>query len=327
MILFLYGQDTFRSRQQLHKMMDKFRADRDPSGMNVVRLNCDKADEAARVMSETLTIPFLAERRMVVVENLLVCKQADVRKALEDRIEDAGLPESTVLLLWEGTDAFKTKDAKSLYSRLLKEKYTQVFDLLSGSALSRWILSEVAARGATIDRQAVAFLSAHVGADTWRLSTLFEQMIALVSIPNGREIGVSHVRLFVDETADDNIFNLVDAIVAKQPKLAFSLIQEQYRRGKESGYLYAMIVRQFRMMLELRDLFDREDTLTSDEMARHIGAHPFAVKKSLSSVRRYSMDELRSAYDRLLRIDAATKTSGGSQKVLLDVFVGTLCIA
>lgn len=321
MIIFLYGKDTFRSRKHLEKMIEKFRSDRDPQGLNTVRFDAHKTS-GGRMLGEVLTPPFLAEKRMIVLENFLASKQKEAREEFLSRIEEKRFPDSAILVFWEGSDAFKTKDAKALFDRLLQEKYVQKFDLMSGAKLQGWIATAFQSRGAKIQKDAVIFLAAHIGADMWRLSSVIDQLAAFA---DQRDITLGDVRLFLDEKVDDNIFNLVDAIVGKQPKHVFAMIEEQYRAGKDAGYLFAMILRQFRIVLELRDLIEREDEPRSGELAKRLGLHPFVVKKSLPLVRRYIRADLEHIYDELLRIDIDTKTGRGDLATLIDIFVGRVC--
>ena len=101
-------------------------------------------------------------------------------------------------------------------------------------------------------------------------------------------------------------------------------MREQYRLGKDPGYIFVMILRQFKILLELRDLYEREDKLTSDQIAKKLGLHPFVVKKSLPMIKRYTMAELKNIYQQLLDIDIKTKTGQGDQSLMLDLFVGIM---
>lgn len=322
MIIFLYGADTFRSRQQLKKMIEKFKADRDPQGLNVARLDAEQ-NTVADIRQQIFASPFLAERKLVVIENLLISKNQDLVTELETKIEEKSLPDTTVLIFWEATDKFKTNVAKKFFDRLKKEKYTQSFESLVGSKLLAWGANEAREKELKISRESLDYLVRNVGSDMWRLNSLLDQLVAYsVGETESLEIGLEDVKLFLDEKADDNIFNLVDAIVAKQPRQVFDMIAEQYRGGKDALYVFGMILRQFRILLELRDLGDREDISQSNVLAQKVGLHPYVVKKSLPLVHKYGMPELRDIYERLLEFDIQIKTGGGDQKVLLDILVG-----
>lgn len=317
MIIFIYGKDTYRSKQSLSKMVEKFRLERDPQGLNLVRL--DAVSGQHNIMQEILSAPFLAEKRMVVLENVLISKKEALQKELLERIEAKTLPADVILVVWEGIEKPKLKHAKALFERLLKEQYIQYFEELTGAKLTGWILSEVKSRGSAIDRDAAHLLSTTIGADMWRLSTLLDQ---LTSYASGRSITVGDCNLFIEEKVDDNIFTLVDAIVSGQTKHVYTMMQEQYRQGNDAGYLLSMITRQFRILLQLRDLYDRGEQLQSSSLATELGLHPFVIKKSLPMVKRYPLAELKQIHAQLLDIDIKTKTGQGDQSMLLDLFVG-----
>lgn len=319
MIIFIYGKDTYRSNQYLHKMMEKFHAERDPQGMNLLRLDCETTKE--NIMQQILTGPFLAEKRMIVLEGLLSSKQVSVQEALLVRIEEQTIPKDIILIISESIEKPKTKLGKTLFERLSKEQYVQYFEELNGIKLTGWILAEVKERGGNIDRMAADFLANTIGSDMWKLSGVLDQ---LVSYAPERNILVSDVSLFVEEKIDDNVFTLVDALVQKQTARVFKLIQDQYKAGNDAGYIFAMIVRQYRILLELRDVYDRGDDLQSAHLAKELGLHPFVIKKSIPFVKRYSKEELVNIHEQLLVLDASAKTGKGEQAYLLDMFIGKL---
>src|SRR3989338_4102857 len=321
MIFFIYGKDTFRSREYIHKMVEKFRLYRDPQGLNVSFVDCE-TQTAPAVAESLLTMPFLAERRMIILRHSLSSKQANLQETLRALVEEKKIPSSNVAVFWDTLDAWKTNAAKALAERLLQEEFVQKFDLLSGNQLVEWIAKRGEQRGTTIEKQAALFLAAHVGNDIWYLAGLIDQLAAYASSSKDQSVHLSDVRLFVDEKSDDNIFNFVDALVAKRGASVFAMMREQYRERHDPGYLFAMVVRQFRILLEMRDLFDHEDSLQSETMAKKLELHPFVVKKSLPFVKRYSLAEFKAVYDESLMIDIQTKTGQGDQSLLLDIFVG-----
>jgi len=321
MIIFLHGADTFRSRRQLRKMIEKFKIDRDPQGLNVVILDCAK-EEDGKIMEQVLAVPFLAEKRMVVLENLLTATgKGDLQAEILKRVEEKGLDENNVYVFWQDVGKPKTKVGKEFLARLLKEKYAQEFEEIKGVKLSAWISSETKDREGKISKHASDSLVQNVGGDMWLLNSLIDQLIAY---KGDEEIMTEDVNLFVEEKVDDNIFNLVDAAVSGQTKQVYKMIREQYRIGKDPHYVFAMILRQFRILIEMRDLYEREDNMPSDMMAKKLGLHPFVVKKSLPFIKKYNLEDLKKIYLKLLDLDIKFKTSQGDPSLLVDVFVGSL---
>ncbi len=321
MIFFLYGEDTFRSRAKKRELVEGFKQKRDATGMNVVVLDCAKIKEEL-LFEELQASPFLAEKRLVVLENLLNMKKNTLQSRFLDFLEQNKLPETTVLVIWDEGKAFKS-DAGKLFEVLKKEKYAQEFATLVGVELKNWILEETKSRGAIIDPPAVQYILSNVPKNTWAVHSLLDQLIAFAQ---GRTIVQADVALFLHEASDDNIFNLVDAIIAKNSQKVFQMIEAQYAKGEDAQFIFAMLLRQFRILIELADIDARALRIPSDVLAKQLSLHPFVVKKSIPLAKKYSFTELKKVYAELRDIDIKTKTGQGNQSMMIDFFVGKLCL-
>lgn len=317
MILFLYGKDNYRSRQQLHKMVAKFKADRDPQGLNTIFVDMAKQDIGV-LLEKIMAIPFLSEKKMVIIENLLVSKNKEAQKEILKKLEEKSFPKDTIILFYEGVDQVKTKDAKNLFTRLTQEKYAQHFEELIGYKLEAWIAHIFKEQQVSATKPAISLLAKSCQHNMWGLSNILEQVICFA---DKKEVGIKQVKPFITEHADDNIFNLVDAIISKQSKPIYKMLQEQYVIGKDASYIIAMLIRQFKILIQMRDLFEREEQLSSAVMAKRMGVHPFVAKKSLVLIKKTNLKSLKKSYSELLHIDEQIKTGQQDQKLLLDLFV------
>jgi len=320
MIVYIYGEDNFRSRQYLNQTVDRFRKERDPQGLNVVFID-GKKDEITRIWDEMRAAPFLAEKRMIVAENILSGTDQNVLDSLAEGIKEKKFPENNVVVFWQGERMGKSKSAQTLNKLLAKERWAREFTFLSGAELTSWIKKEVAGRSGSIHQRAADYLAQNFGNDMWHLDTLMDQLLAH---SQGQEITLADAQLFLEEKVEDSIFAMVDAIVAGNCKLSYKLINEQRRRGEEDHHLFAMILRQFRILVEMRDLFNRNENMPSAQMAQELEVHPYVAKKSLPAMKRFSLDKLKKIYEQLLEIDIKTKTGLGEPALLLDLFVRKL---
>ncbi|MDD4477102.1 MAG: DNA polymerase III subunit delta [Patescibacteria group bacterium] len=319
MIIYIFGEDTFRSREYLGRTISEFKNKRDPQGYNTSVL--DASVGAEKILSEITASPFLAEKRLIVLKNVLSSKDDALVSAFLEIYKNKKVPENNIIIFWQGEPVGKSKNVKELAEFLSKEKYSQEFPFFDGTKLAVWTREEIKKRGGTISQQALSYLSANVGKDMWFLNSIIDQ---LISFKNKDEIQLADAQVYLDEKADDNIFHMAEAMASGDKKSAFKLLSEQRRMGEDEGYIFGMVLRQFRILLELRDLFEREDNITSDEAAKRISLHPFVVKKSLPLARRYPMSKLKEIYNQLLDVDIKTKTGQGDRETLLDLFVGKL---
>lgn len=317
MVIYIYGEDSYRSRQYLSDQITKFKTARDPQGYNVAIFDAQKV-ESGKILSEILSSPFLAEKRLIVVENILSISDKDFLGSLIERIKEKKIPESNIVIFWQSEKLSKVKEVKELEAILKKEKYAQEFEILVGSALSAWIYAEVKKRNGKISNQAVSYLAQNTVGDIWFLMSLLDQLVAYTS---GEEIGLSQVNLFLDEKVDDNAFNMVDAVVSGNKKQAYKLLQEQRRIGEDDFKIFGLIVWQFRTLLAARSLFDVSENMSSEAMAKELGIHPFVLKKSLSLVKRYNKKQLSNIYAQLLDLDFKAKTGQVDLGLGLDLLI------
>jgi len=227
MILFLYGPDTFRSREKLREIKEKFLKEIDPSGINLETL------DGARISMEKLenafsTMPFLAKKRMVIIENLLSSKlHAKHADAIVASLEKKSTKDA-IIVFWEGDiDEAKAKK-NALYQHLVKQKYKYSFLLLSPRELQHWIKQKIAERNGSIDPLAAAHLADIIGDDLWFASS---EISKLVMYAHGRTITVNDIQTMSPLRLEENIFLLTDALGQKNKKLAIKLIHDQMESG------------------------------------------------------------------------------------------------
>jgi len=320
MVIYIYGEDGFRSRQYLIDQVEKFKQARDPQGYNVVFLDAQKI-EASRILSEIFAVPFLAEKRMIVVENILSISDKDFLADLVERLKNKKIPDSNVVVFYQSEKLGKVKEVKELEAVLKSEKFVQNFESLSGADLINFINTEIKKRGGKISGVATGFLANNLNGDMWLLSSVLDQLVAYCQ---NEEIGQKEVALFVDEKIDDNAFNMIEAIVNGNKKQAYKLLSEQRRIGEDDFKIFGLLVWQFRILLSLRSLYDEQDSLGSDMAAKILGLHPFVVKKNLALVKKYNKKQLAKIYDQLLYMDLSAKTGQADLGVNIDLLISKI---
>ncbi len=316
MIINIFGEDNYRSYLYLQKMIEKFKTERDPQGYNVVFVDALK-DDVSKILSEMMSVPFLAEKRMIIVKNILSSSDKDLLSALIVKIKDNKLPESNIILFYQVEKLGRVKEIKELDVLLRKEKFSQEFEVLSGAKLSAWVKKEIEDRGGKISNLALNYLSQNSNSN-WEINNLIDQVIAYKA---GQEIEVKDLELFLDVGVDNNIFNMTEAVAVGDKKTAYKLLNKQRDLGEDENHLFLMILRQFRILIILKDFFDNNPNVRSDEAGKILGLHPFVIKKSLGLVKKYNFNNLKRIYNNLLDIDIKTKTGLADPSLLMDLFI------
>ena len=193
MIFFLYGEDTYRSREKLKKIKDKFLHDIDPGGSSLIVVDGETA--TMEKINEAAGAPSLfTKRRMIVIERILINKNKilfdqiltylkNVNSADVTRKKEAEQPKThkNILVFWDDITGEGLATNK-LFQFLIKQQYTQQFKLLSNTEAVDWMKKEVKARGARIQHQAALSLTSLLGSNLWQLSHEINKAIAFIIV-------------------------------------------------------------------------------------------------------------------------------------------------
>ncbi len=319
----LHGDDELAASEEVARLRDKLG---DPStvALNMHEFNAEALDFGELAQACTAA-PFLARRRLVVVRpaSTLVA-DSDRQSRFEELL--AQLPPTTALVLIEPrslTERTRPGRPPPKPSPLLRwaaehpdSTYVREFTAPHGEAFIRWLRQRCCSLGGDIDPQA-AFLLAEMVGDDPRLADL-ELAKLLDYVDRQRPIDTQDVERLTPFAGQSDVFAMVDALGMRDGTTA---LKHLHRLLDDDSPMYAlaMIIRQFRLLLLVRETID---TGRDPRQALHV--HPFVAGKLAAQARRFTLTQLEDVLRRLLEIDLAIKTSQTDEKVALDAFVAAL---
>ena len=330
MLYILTGQDDFSLRCSLEKLKVALG---DPAllAANTTTLDGHKVTpDELRTAGETL--PFLAERRLIIVDGLLgrfepkvrggqqkktlgVSGRQDSRRAFAASI--GNLPDSTLLVLMDG----KIKSSNPLFKELLPQAEVKSFPLLKNSKLRQWAGRRVAEEGGRISPQALELLARLVGGNLWAMDSEIRKLVLFTS---GRPIEAGDVKTMVSHTQQASVFAMVDAILEFRIGRAEQALQGLLQEGLAPAYLLFMLSRQVRLLVRAKGL--REVGQSDEGIQDRLGLiSEFVWRKTLEQAGRYSLGRLKELYQKLLEADLSIKTGKYEGQLVLNVLVAELC--
>ncbi|MBT7552874.1 DNA polymerase III subunit delta [bacterium] len=317
MIFFFYGEDSFRAKNKIDAIKDKFQTTVDQAGHNIESLDGDNMviDDFFKAVTAT---GFLASKKLIVIKNIFDNKKLS---SLQDELikyldKQKDTPDENYLIFWQTSKPdLRTK----LYKALKKFKYVEEFNKLSPDKLNTWIDKKCQAQNKKIQAAARQLLLAFVGNNLWQLN---QEINKLSHFSQSTEIILQDVKDIVQAKADDNIFNLVDALGKKDKARALQLLEDQMNSGVSGLYILTMITSQFRNLIKVKILSKKINN--SFAIAQTLKMHNFVASKSLAMSRLYSLDELKNIHQALLSMDAKFKTGQGKEKILFTQMIENL---
>ncbi|MFZ2489705.1 MAG: DNA polymerase III subunit delta [Anaerolineae bacterium] len=283
-------------------------------------------------------MPFLTPRRLVIVNGLLAQlkrRQAGGKKkdlapegdtsTRADAERDALLaylptmPDTTDLVLLEAEPVARNERPYKALTQLAGEGRAEIVlcDAPEERDLPDWVLRRAKQKGGVIEREAAFDLATSIGRNLRLLDNELEKLLAYRG--NAGTIRREDVRLLVPYTQEASIFDMVDALGQQDGPRAVRLLRELERDGAAPLYLLSMIVRQFRILVQVSDQMSLG--LGKDEIAKAIGLHPFPTQKAMQQCRAWRMSDLAAAYDRLLAADLAIKTGKQPDDLAIELLV------
>jgi DNA polymerase-3 subunit delta len=277
-------------------------------------------------------MPFLSEKRLVIVEGLLEkfdskpsaakarktarssSKQSDVESlaAMFD-----SLPSSTVVVLVEP----EIGKNNSLYVEIASKARVSSFPLLKGERLNQWIKKRVAGEGGSISAAAAKLLEKQVGGDLWVMAGEIDKLIMYAL---GRCIEEDDVNKLVGYTQQSNVFNMVDAILGFKASLGQQILQQLLQDGMAPPYLLFMLSRQVRLLLQTKSMLKEKKPQFEIQNRLALNSE-FVWKKTLEQTSMYSLDRLQKLYHKLLETDVVIKTGKYDDELALNILVAELC--
>lgn len=319
-VYLLTGDDDFARNAFLQRIYARY-TDAQAAQMNTARFSARELD--LRALSEAcLALPFLAERRAIILE--------DVERLHQDKTSQAALldlfdllPPSTALFLIEHPLEAKRSRSHSepewIQSWIREHPqlgYYKRFKTPHGEAFAQWLLEKAEALGGRMKREASALLAESVADDPFLGDLELRKLLEYVDY--SRPIEAADVEALTPFRGQSSIFSLVDAIGQRRMKDAQRLLNGLLR-DIDPGYAFAMIIRQFRLLIQAR-----EALALGTDPAQAIPGPGFVRKKVASQARNFNLHDLEAIYGALLDMDLAAKTSLIDIETGLDMLLGSL---
>ena len=317
MLIFLYGQDTYRSRQKLNEIINHYKKIH-KSGLNLKYFD-GKNLSFQDFKDEIRSVSMFAEKKLAVLKNTFLNKNFK-ENFLRDSKEFA---ESKNIVLFYEEEEFS---GDKLFKFLKKHAKSQEFKPLQSQKLKNWVKKGFDDYGIEIREEALEKLINFVGSDLWQMANEIKKLVSYkLKCPNP-EISQRDIELLVKPKIENDIFKTIDAIASKNKKQALDLIHKHLEKGDTPLYLLSMINFQFRNLLivksqELRRKFYAGDVRVLTEKLK---MHPYVIQKSTQQARKFNFEELKKIYQKIFQVDLGIKTGKVDPETALDLLIAEI---
>ena len=328
-VYLIYGDDEFTIGRILNQLREKL-GDSTAADMNVQRFSVIGLDMGA-LEEACSAIPFLSNRRLIILDNV---EHFTRSKSWDDTQKERffnfleNIHDTTALVLIEHVDIQSSKKlenykARSPFFRWAQPLHPHQAYLIpcptpKRGAFLHWLMERCQELGGEIEPTAAHMLAEFVGEDPLLADQELKKILDYID--RERAIVIDDVELLTPFHGQSNVFAMVDSIGLRHGKDALHHFH-RLLENSDPRYAFAMIVRQFRLILQAREALDN-----GQNPEQVLQLPRFVADKISAQAQNFSLTDLERIYHKLLAIDLASKTSQASYDVELDRFIAELSI-
>lgn len=292
-----FGEDTYSILHELKRWQDSFN-EKHGGELNMSVLEGKKI-EFAEFQSNVESVPFLSEKRLVIVKNFIKSGNSDTQKKIAKLLED-GISDFCIILFIE-TEGVDKRTA--IYKKLNKVGNLKEFKLLIGPDLTKWILNKSQEVGLNIDTTMATYLWQIAGQNLWTISNEIQKLKLYLK---DKPVDRNAIHQLVHPNLSTSIFKLTDSLAAKHSKDVIETFHILLESGEDLMKVFFMLVRHFRILIQVKDL--KNQGLQRQAIISKLKQHPFVIGNMEKQANNFSIDDLIDIYGNFLKIDIRIKT-------------------
>lgn len=301
---YIKGEDAFL-RQKALEMIEN--ASVQFKDLNILRFD-DENTNLGNIVDACRALPMLDNRRVVVLKDIAVKKQDD----LKPLIEYVKKPNPTTVLV--------IVDSNNITAYKKIEEYAEIVDCskLDSGMLSKLILNELSKYKCKINLDAINALIGYCDLDYTRINNETIKLANLIG--EGGTITLKDVENNVHREVEYDIFELSKAVAVRNGQKAIDIIKHLLERKEAPQMLLMMVQSSFRRMF-----YTTTSKETNAEIANKLGIKEYSIKLSREQAQKFTPARLKKILDLGAELDYQIKAGQMSDENALLYYISTIC--
>ena len=304
-VYLLFGEEAYLRRQYRDRLRDAL------AGGDT--MNCHyfegKGINAGELIDLAETLPFLAQRRVLVIENSGLFKKGG--EALAEYISDLS---ETAYFVFVETEVDKRS---KLYKAVKAAGRVTEFSPQDTGTLRRWIAGLAAREKKGITDEDIRYFLEKTGTDMQNIRMELEKLFCYTQ---GRErITAGDIDAVCIRRVSNQIFDMVNAIAEKKQKRALELYYDLLALKEPPMRILFLMIRQYRILLQVKGLL--KAGYGRKEIASRAGLHPFVAGKYMDQAKHFPGRELRAIMEEGAELEQSVKTGRLTDHLAVELFL------
>lgn len=301
----IYGEEEYLKKQYRDKLKEAIVGD---DTMNYAYYEGDKII-VKDVIDMGNTLPFFADRRLIIIENSKFFKTAN--DELSDFIKN--IPDYLIMIFIESEVDKRNK----VYKAVSDKGYVCEMKQQPTSVLEKWIAQLLKADGKVISRDAVELLLSKTGAGMDNIRAELEKLESYCM--DRQQVTAEDVEAICTTQTVSRIFDMITAIASKKQQQALNLYYDLLVLKEPPMRILYLIVRQFNGILQVKESLAQGKS--NADMARIMGVAPFIVGKYATQAKHFSIDQIKNALKDFAQTEESVKLGKIDDKMGVELMI------
>ncbi len=305
-IYLLYGEEDYLKKQYKEKLTKAML----PEGDTVNYAYYEgKGIPVPEIIDLAETMPFFADRRLIVIEDSGLFKAA--ASELADYMKT--MSSEACFLFIE-----KEVDKRGKLYKAVKEK-GRIVELSHQDerTLIRWLLGMVKQEGKQIREETVRYILSKAGTDMANLEKEMEKLFCYTL--EKEEITLQDVDAVCTTQITNHIFDMVEAVAKQQKKKALDYYYDLLALKEPPMRIMYLLTRQFQLLLQVQELVRKG--MGRKQIAEKAGLHPFAAGKYMEQCRNFKKADLIAIMEEGAELETDVKTGRLNDVMSVELFI------
>ena len=304
-IYLLYGAEAYLRKQYRDRLKNAIIGD---DNMNYHYYE-GKDISIGEVIDQAETLPFFAERRLIILENSGFFKSGG-----EQLAEYLSAPSNTTFFLFVETEVDKRS---RLYKAVSSKGCAVEFAIQDENTLKKWILGMVKKENKRISESALNFLLEKTGTDMENIRKETEKLFCYCM--DKEAITEADIEEICTKRIGNHIFDMVSAIADKKQKQALELYYELLAQKEPPMRILFLIARQFNLLLQVKEL--KGKGYQNKAIGEKVGLPGFIAGKYVVQASRFKTREIRDAVEACVAAEEAIKTGRLNDNMSVEMLI------
>lgn len=305
-VYLLYGEEAYLKQQYKQKLIHALVSPGDT--MNYTRYD-GKNINPPGVIDVAETMPFFAERRLILIEDSGFFKSSC--EVLAQYLPQ--MPQTACIVFVESEIDKRGK----MYKAVKKTGSVVEFGEQKEQVLTRWVLGRLKRENKKITQPVLQLFFSKTGSDMGNIDKELEKLLCYTLEKD--VIEAADVETICTGQITNRIFEMINAIGRRDRKRALSLYYDLLALKEPSMRILYLINRQFRILIDLKSM--QRAGIDAKTMAAKAGIMPFAVKRSLEQADMFSFKELKQALSDGIGLETDVKTGKMQDQIAVELLL------